>query len=110
MTRQGVHTRKTHSQGQTRGGSRSGVPKARTTADEAAWRFVRDLDRLDEAKGLRDELNHERMGAHLARAFEEIYGEDAYAWAAEYSAVDRRCAPDPTRGWLSNVSPETTPP
>lgn len=56
--------------------------RAAVTADDLAWRLVKGLDKVWEARGLTDRLIGDRTGKRLARALSDYYGEDAAAWAA----------------------------
>jgi ParB-like chromosome segregation protein Spo0J len=71
-------------------GSASGepemVPVVRLpAADEAAWRLVGLLTKLDESRGLLDYLAGSRMGRHMADAFEHRLGEKALVEARKFS-------------------------
>jgi ParB-like chromosome segregation protein Spo0J len=55
------------------------------TADEAARRLVNGLVRLHDSRGLLDMLKPQRMGRHLADAFEERLGDEALARAKAFA-------------------------
>jgi ParB-like nuclease domain len=52
--------------------------------DEVARRLVRSLSRLDDSRGLLDLLAPARMGTHLARAFDDIFGNDSLRQAERF--------------------------
>lgn len=67
-------------------GSTTTVAVVGPNADEVALKLVRYLERLSDSRGLLDLFAPKRMGAHVAQAFYDCYGDHALAEARTMAA------------------------
>jgi ParB-like chromosome segregation protein Spo0J len=55
------------------------------TIEQIARRMASAIEKLWDARGLTDVLLGDRMGRHLAEAFEDRFGDDAASWARRFA-------------------------